>query len=224
MPNLVVAISTVNDGNMYIPTDPSNAAVISNRETFLSQQGLTLQQGVRVCVNYDNETDFCKYRQVSLDDAGFGMTGAGQPADALVTTDSGLALFLPLADCIGTVLYDGANHVLMLSHLGRHSLEQSGGQKSVEYLVKNYGSNPSAIKVWLTPAPSKSIYPIFKLDNKGMKEALFEQLATAGIKQENITDNPAETDRDDRYYSYTNYVNGRSPDNGRYAIVAMINY
>jgi copper oxidase (laccase) domain-containing protein len=225
MPDLIaVAISTVSDGSMYTPTDPKNEIVIKNRDRFLSSHGMTLETAARVCVSYDNQTDFCKYRVVSRDDAGLGMTDAGQTADALVTTDSGLALFLPLADCIGTVLYDEANHVLMLSHLGRHSLEQNGGQKSVEYLVKNYGSDPSTIKVWLTPAPSKAIYPIFKLDNKGMKEALFEQLSAAGIHRANITDNPSETDTDSDYFSYTNYVNGRSKSSGRYAIVAMINY
>lgn len=142
-------------------------------------------------------------------------------ADALVTTTPDLALFLPVADCVATTLYDEEHGVLMLSHLGRHSLEQQGGMKSVEYLIKNFNTHPEALKVWLGPAPSKETYPIFKLDNQGMKEAVFQQLQKAGVTFENITDNPADTATDERYFSYSEFLKGNKPE-GRIAMVAVM--
>ena len=81
---------------------------------------------------------------------------------------------MPLADCIGAVLYDEEHGVLMMSHLGRHSLEHNGGVKSVSYLEENYSSNPAKLKVWLSAAVSKESYKIYALDHKGMKEVAFE--------------------------------------------------
>lgn len=230
MHSIMVALSTVVDGNMYIPDDPENAAVIANRQTFLAKLGLPIDAATRVHVNMlqratvDNEKDFCRYVIVSDQDRGKGMRdNQVVVADALVTTNPGHALFLPLADCIGTVFFDESLGVLMLSHLGRHSLEQNGTAASIRFLNERFGCQPRDLKIWLTPAPSKDAYPIWTMGNKGMKEVIFEQFAAAGIERSQIIDNPAETDKDPRYYSYTNYVNGRSSDGGRYAIVAVMN-
>lgn len=223
MTSLSVAISTVPDGNMYIPSEPSDSSVIADRSSFLKKNGADIDNSIRVCIGYKGINDFCKYRQVSHLESGLGMKGDGNIADALVTTDHGLTLFLPLADCIGAVLYDPVKQVLMLSHLGRHSLEQNGGKKSVEYLVSRFESEPKDIKVWLTPAASKSAYPLWNMENRGMKEVLIEQLISAKISQSFINDNPSETDKDARYYSHSEYINGRSSDSGRYAIIATMN-
>jgi copper oxidase (laccase) domain-containing protein len=222
MPRLIVATSRVEDGNMYIPTDPANEAVIENRTKWLKKQGIALEDATRVCVSYD-QTNFCRYYQVGNQNKGEAMQNRGVLlADALVAVTPNHALFLPVADCVATVFFDEEHSVLMLSHLGRHSLEQQGGVKSVEYLKERYGSNPMTLKVWLAPSPSKDAYPIFALNSKGMKETVFEQLAEAGIASGNITDNPADTASDPNYYSHTAFLKGDKPDDGRFAMIAMM--
>lgn len=206
---------------MYTPTDQSNKQVIENRTAWLKARGIALNDAARLHISY-NTDDFCRYRIVDELDKGDGMEGAGsQFADALVTTTPGLALFLPVADCVAVTLFDEEHGVLMLSHLGRHSLEQQGGVKSVEFLVKNFNTHPESLKVWLGPAPSKESYQIFKLDNQGMKEAAFQQLQKAGVSLENISDNPADTATDDRYFSYSEFLKGNKPE-GRIAMVAVM--
>lgn len=217
----LVAISEVKDGSMYTPTDQSNKQGIENRTAWLRTRGVALGDATRLHISYDTD-DFCRYRIVDESDKGDGMKSAGsQFADALVTTTPGLALFLPVADCVALTLFDEEHGVLMLSHLGRHSLEQQGGVKSVEFLVKNYNTRPGSLKVWLGPAPSKEAYPIFKLDNQGMKEAVFQQLQKAAVSLANITDNPADTATDDRYFSYSEFLKGNKPE-GRIAMVAVM--
>lgn len=206
---------------MYIPRDQDNKEVVNNRSTWLGSQGVQLENAVRVHISYDTD-DFCRYRIVDETNKHEGMEDGNVPfADALVTTTPGLALFLPVADCVAVTLFDEERGVLMLSHLGRHSLEQQGGVRSVEFLVKNFNTHPESLKVWLGPAPSKESYQIFKLDNQGMKEATFQQLQKAGVTLENITDNPADTATDDRYFSYSEFLKGNKPE-GRIAMVAVM--
>lgn len=207
---------------MYDPSDQLKNEIILNRSKWLKRNNLSLEDATRVHITYNGD-DFCRYRVVASDDKGEGMSdGAGERADALVTTGINHALFLPIADCVATTLFDEENGVLMLSHLGRHSLEQNGGARSVEFLVKNFRSNPQNLKVWLSPAPNKEAYPIFKLNNQGMKEAVFEQLQRAGVRYENIIDNPADTATDDAYFSYSEFLKGNKPSEGRFAMVAMM--
>jgi len=220
--SLIVAISTVKDQNMYNRHDPLDEAVIENRQRFLHNNSIDINQTTRVREDYDR-TDYCEF--VIADDTikGKGMQDNGVvAADALITTDPNHALFLAIADCIGAAVFDPTHNVLALAHLGRHSLEQSGAHKLINHLEKYYGSHPEEIQIWLTPAPGKDVYPIWALDNKGMKEVTFEQFKAAGILEENIVDNPAESDKDTNYYSYSEFLKGNRDEDADYAIVTMM--
>lgn len=219
-----VATSFVNDGSMKDRTDPINPTVILNRSAWLKRQGIDTNDAVRVRVSYDEpENDYCRYREVGEADKGAGMyDDATEPSDALVTTTPGVALFLPIADCVATTFYDEIHGVLMLSHLGRFSLEQNGGAKSVNYLQEQYNVDPAVLQVWLSATVNKEAYPIFKLDNKGMKEALYEQLLSVGILKKNIIDNTDDTATDSRYFSYSEFLKGNKNEDGTYAMVSVM--
>jgi copper oxidase (laccase) domain-containing protein len=222
MARLLVAISNVENGNMYIPGDTANEVVISNRQRWLASHGIDFANTTRLSITYDGQ-DFCRYRIVTDENKGEGMLGDGvQPGDAIVVTEPGHAAFLPVADCVATVFFDEVRSIFMLSHLGRHSLEQQGGVKSVEYLIEHFGVNPATLQVWLAPSPNKEVYPIYALDNKGMKEVLYEQLNVAGINPAHITDNAADTATDPAYYSHTTFLKGGKGEDGRFAMVAMM--
>lgn len=196
--------------------------VIRNSRRWLNAQGIRLEDTTRVRISYET-ADYCHYRIVNASHKGEGMTNSqGERADALVTIESNHALFLPVADCVATTLYDEPHHVLMLSHLGRHSLEQQGGLKSVAFLVEHFNTNPANLQVWTSPAPNKEAYPIFKLDGQGMKEALFDQLERAGVLPEHILDNTADTATDDNYFSHSEYQKGNKQVEGRFAMVAVM--
>lgn len=222
MTSLKVFISTAKDGSMYNRKNHTDPIVITNRERFLENNGMDIEDTTRLKVDFSGE-DFCRYREVQQNEKGKGMRDDELlEADAIVTTHMNHALMLPVADCVGVVLFDPINSVLMVSHLGRHSLEQQGGTKSVEYLKAHYNSDPAELKVWLTPAAGKDVYPIWKLDNKGLKEATHEQLAAAGVGRENITDNTADTDKDPDYFSYSEFLKGNRSEDGDHMIVAMM--
>lgn len=220
--SITVAISTVADGTMYNRRNALDPVAIQNRDSFLQHHTMSIEAATRPKVDY-SRTNYCEYKVVDATTYGRGMKNEdGIVADALITTTPGHTLFLPVADCVGVAIYDPTNEVLMVAHLGRHSLEQHGGTTAIQHLVTLYGSTPSELLVWLTPAPSKEAYPIWKLDNKGMKEATFEQLTTAGIALSNIIDNPADTTKDPNYFSYSEFLKGNKAEDGDHAIAAMI--
>ena len=220
--NLLVALSTVADGNMLIANDQSNAKIIQNRTDFLASHHIAMANTTRVRIIYEGN-DYCRYHEVTNHQKGLGMfNGDGIAADALVTREPGHALFLPLADCVGAVIYDPIQHILMVSHLGRHSLEQNGGYSCIDFLVKTYGCDPSKLSVWLTPAPGQKNYPLFAFDNRAFKDVVFEQLQMAGILTQNITDDPTDTTKDARYFSHSEFLRGNRTEDGRYALVAVM--
>jgi len=223
MIDVIVALSNVADGSMFIPDDRSNITIADNRARFLNNHDIKMDQSTRVNITYDSDS-FCRYQKVTLvDNAGMGMRDDDmQPADALITTDTNHALFLPLADCVGAVIYDPVHHVLMLSHLGRHSTEQFSGRKSVSYLADTYGSDPADLRVWLTPAPGKDAYPMWAFNNRSIKEVVIDQLTTTGILMQNIHDDATDTTKDPNLFSHSEFLAGRRSEDGRYAIVAMM--
>lgn len=223
MTKVLVAHSQVKDGSMANRENAGDEQVIINRQKWLSTLGVNDNDTYRVALTFEQNGDYCRYREVSEKDVPISVFDAGnKEADALITTRTDRALFLPLADCIGAVLFDEEHGVLMMSHLGRHSLEQNGGVRSVEYLVKHYQTNPKNLKIWLSAAISKDSYKIFALHNKGLKEVLYEQFAEAGVDIGSIEDNTDDTGSNPNYYSHSEFLKGNKPDNGRHVIVAMM--
>ena len=220
--SIVFAVSTTADGSMLTRGDESNQTIINNRIAFLDRHKITIDQTTRVHVVYEGD-NYCRYTEVSDDQKGDGMFGSNVvTADALITRSSNHALFLPLADCVGVAIYDPKNHILMVSHLGRHSIEQNGGQVSVDYLVNHYKCNPSDLKVFVSPAAGGDSYPLFSFGGRSLKDVLFEQLKLAGVKTSNITDNQADTALDNNYFSHSQYLAGVRDNDGRFALVAMM--
>lgn len=217
-----VAIATVADGTMINRHDFSDPDVFANREKFLGQNGLRGDHNYTFQVDYETD-NFCRYYVIDDDEI---PRLAQVPdifiADAIVATNPNTSILLPIADCIGAVLYDPTQKVLMVSHLGRHSLEQQGLIRSVEFLTNRFNSSPKDLLVWTTPAPGKDVYPIWALENKGMKEVFFDQAASAGIIRENITDHPADSTKDLNYYSYSEFLKGHRDEDGDYAIAAVM--
>lgn len=200
----------------------SAAEVVPRRQAFLARYGIDITSTTLVQLIYDG-TNYCRYATLDDNDKGDGLAKPSRlVTDALVVTQPGHALLLPLADCIGAVIHDPKNGVLMLSHLGRHNLEQFGGTRSIEYLVNEHESNPADVTVWLSPAAGKDYYPLFGFDNRSLHDVAIEQLTRAGVLPEHITASPINSAASTQYYSHSQFLQGKRPDDGRFAVVAMM--
>lgn len=220
--NIIVAISKVSDGNMFDAKNKTNSQIIENRRKFLKINGIDIKNTSRVSTVYEGD-NYQRYHELTDREKGNGMfNGDIVTSDALITKQANHALFLPIADCIGAVFYDSKQKILMLSHLGRHALEQNGGYESAMLLVSKYNCNPKNILVWMTPAPGSKSYPVFAFNNRSLKDIAFEQLNNAGIVGANIFDNPTDTSKSTEYFSHSEFLKGKRPNDGRFAIVAMM--
>lgn len=220
---LVVALSSVDDGDLRFGNG-DDVAVRENREAFLAGIDIDPLQATVVQVTYADTTDFARYHVVNEDLQGEGMLepASSLPADALVAVHPDHALFLLLADCIGIVLFDPANNVLMVSHVGRHSAEIEGARRSVEFLAEEFGSDPAELLVWLSPGVGSETYPLHAMGNRGLQEVIVEQLSGAGVTPDHLEVSPVNTADDENYYSHSEYVAGNRSEDGRFAIVAMM--
>lgn len=217
-----ILVSTGADGSMKSLHEGDVRSVNANRSAFLIRSGIMPEETSLVRLTYDR-TNFCEYFTLLEKDKGDGITRASTiTADALVVTEPGHALFLPLADCIGAVIHDPAKNILMLSHLGRHNLEQLGGTKCIDYLADQHGADPQNLTVWLSPAAGQDYYPLYAFDNRSLHDIATEQLMAAGILGSNITASPIDSAADDNYFSHSRYLKGDRQTDGRHAVVAIL--
>lgn len=210
----MVGLSSVADGSMKDGEDLLAPDAVRSRETFLAKLAMDPAQ---VAIFYADFTtdDYCRYAEARA--------GLLPSLDGVSTTMPDRPILLPLADCVGTVLYDPAHHALMVAHLGRHSTEQFGGVRTVEYMATHYGSRPSDLLVWLGPSPNGADYPLHAFDNRSFVEVLTEQLTSAGVAREHLEVSQVNTATDSNYFSHSQYLHGRQAVDGRYAIAATLN-
>lgn len=218
---LKVFTSTVADGSMKA-NDSDESVARATRIKFLQKNQINPADTTLLRLIYGGD-DYLRYGQLSDEDKGDGIVRDSViNNDALVVTKPGHAIMLCLADCIGAVLYNESADILMVSHLGRHSLEQFGGTKSVEYLTEKYNVDPKNLKVWLSPAAGEQNYPMRAFDSRGLHEVAVEQLTKAGVPVENIDVSPVDTTMDENYFSHSQFLKGNQETDGRFAIVAIM--
>lgn len=219
---VLAVLSSRRDGNLKFGMG-DDARALENRKRFLDTIGVDINHTSLVGITYDTD-DFTKYRIATVDDKGVGMSKKDMTkyVDALVVREPGHALFLPLADCAGVILYDPKTNVLMLSHLGRHSVEQGGAATSVEYLKETCDVDPSNLLAWISPSVGKATYPLNAFDGKSIQEVIVSQLEEAGVEPKNIEASSVDTAHDEQYYSHSQYLKGNQDEAGRFAVVAMM--
>jgi copper oxidase (laccase) domain-containing protein len=221
--SLVVGVSSVDDGNMQFGHG-NDEETQENRIRFLDELSIEPSQTTLLKVTYGDTTDFTRYAVVDDEHQGEGVLSPSIDlhADGLVVARPDHAILLPLADCIGVVIYDPNDHIMMVSHIGRHSIEMQGALKSIAYLQAEFGSNPANLQVWLSPAVGSESYPLRAFDNRSLHDVAIEQLTSAGVLVGNIEASAIDTAESDRYFSHSEYVAGAGLSDGRFAIVAMM--
>jgi copper oxidase (laccase) domain-containing protein len=221
--DVTVALSSAQDGNMSFKHDGTHTA-LSNRKQFLEKAGVAIDDATLVQVSFEGVTDFARYVTLTDDQKGKGMLSPHSDliGDALVVTKPGHAIFLPVADCSPTVIYDPKHRVLMVSHLGRQSTEIGGGKKSVEYLQREFGSDPLALKIWVGPTVGKESYQLHGLENKGIHEAILEQLHEVGVPAANIEVSQVDTATHPDYFSHSAFLKGTKTIDSRFTVVAVM--
>lgn len=147
---------------------------------------------------------------VTNDDCGNGITreNAFTSVDALITDKAGIPLVTLFADCVPIFFLDTKRHVTALAHSGWRGTVKCIGQKTVEKMKRDYGSDPSDIIAAIGPSiqechfeVSDDVAQIFADEfgsdtavkygeryHVNMQLAIKKQLMEAGIAAEHIDD------------------------------------
>ena len=235
-PELLIAVSSKDDGTMLNRIRGRHVAeVLENRRRFCDQIGITYDEVVYHVISYDQAQTFDNIAEVTETDT-VKYNNEGIFADALYTETAGVGLFLPVADCIATVIYDSKRRALMLAHLGRHSTVAQLMSQAVQYFVER-GSQAKDLQIWMSPSITQKNYRMdyfnhvdeiswqnfcrqtaygIYLDMQGFNRSLAIQ---AGVPANNIVISPIDTADNPHYFSHSSGDTG-----GRVAVVAEMAY
>ena len=232
--DLLVAVSSKDDGTMLNRIRGRHVAeVLDNRWRFCDQIGINYDDVIYHVISYDQGQTFDAITDVTEADT-TRYNSEGIFADALYTEVAGIGLFLPVADCIATVIYDSKRRALMLAHLGRHSTVAQLMSQAVQYFVRR-GSQVKDLKIWMSPSITQKNYRMdyfdhtsdtnwhdfyrqtadgIYLDMQGFNRSLAVQ---AGVPADNIFISPIDTADNPNYFSHSSGDVG-----GRFAVVACM--
>ena len=124
-----------------------------------------------------NHTDIVKtvQRKVNVDKPDFSLTEEGIE-DGLITNKKNLALATTNADCILLFFFDPVKRVIANTHSGWRGTLQRISVKTVQKMIKEFGSNPQDIICCICPSIRKCHFQVDK-DVKDMFEKEFDDLA-----------------------------------------------
>lgn len=223
-------MSSRDDGTMLdrTLTDTQDSATVIRRRDFCARAGGNYDAAVHQVIEYGPEYSYAKIIEVAKSDAG------KVHADALYTESIGLGLFLPVADCVATIIYDAKRHTLTLAHLGRHSSVAKLMTGAINFMVEK-GSNVQNLIIWMAPSAKQSEYRMeyfehqndrdwhdfaivresgVYLDLPGYNARLAE---TAGVPKDQIFISSVNTMTSPDYFSHA-----AGDTNGRFAVLAQI--
>ena len=232
--NLLIAVSSKDDGTMLNRIRGRHVAeVLENRRRFCDHIGVTYDDVVYHVISYDQGQTFDTIADVTETDT-TRHNSEGIFTDALYTEAVDVGLFLPVADCIATVIYDPKRRALMLAHLGRHSTVAQLMSRAVRYFVER-GSQAKELQIWMSPSITQKNYRMdyfnhaddinwrnfyhqtadgIYLDMQGFNRSLAIQV---GVPADNIVMSSIDTADDPNYFSHSS-----GDTAGRIVVVAMM--
>lgn len=217
-----VVLTEISDGSMKVVREMSPDSMASARQNRLravASLGLDSKSTALLRVSYAQD-DFCKF--ISLESVGsYSLDNdlSASISDGILTSTRNLGIFLPLADCLGMVLFDPRDRVLMVVHCGRHTLLQDGASKAVEFAAESLEDlEPENLRAWFSPCAGRENYPLYQAGNKGLQELATEQLVNSGVSRHAIELSTIDTTTSPDFFSHS-----RGDTTARFAICAKMN-
>ena len=225
-PNLRHGFSTKAEGNQSFTfatvKDVISEEVVKNREEFLAAIDplVSIKNGVRMrCRGYLPGKEIVI---VENKDRGRGMEDNNPvAAQALVTKEKSLFLFLCTADCLPVILYEPEAKVIALVHASWLMTKEKLVSKVVNLFLNDFGAKPERIMAAIGPGVHKESYRLTKAEQEKYPEweSYLERgsdgmvgidlpgfnnhlLLQSGVKEEHIDVLPYDTGSSDEFFSF----------------------
>jgi polyphenol oxidase len=221
--------STIKDGNLSITKGDPNEAV-ENRIKFLSKHKLTENQIVTMDLSHSTIS-----KLVSSFDLGKSVK-----ADALISDDPNLTLFMLTGDCIPLALIDPTSNSFSLIHLSWQNLHKGILTEVISTFILAFHSNPTKLVAKFGPSIGPCCYqqkdPQQKKDQKwkpfikpidgtysvdiwGFTE---QELFNLGLQKQNIDNPQLCTYHSGKYFSHHKALKEKLPYDYRFATILKL--
>lgn len=230
---LLVKLSSKADGTVLDrAVGVHDGTIVSNRTKFCDKIGINYGDVVFQRIIYNQQRSYELIAET--DDASTTKNTSEVVADALFTRHKNVALMLPVADCVATIVYDPRLEMLALLHMGRHSTLTSLIPRTIDKFLLE-GADTQDLIVWMSPNAHQSHYVMeyfdsagdsewqdfcykndsgYHLDLQGYNKAAFLK---KGLKTENVHTSGINTVTSENYFSHS-----AGDKTGRFAVVAMM--
>lgn len=231
--DLLVRISSRLDGTVLDRTLGTHAPeAVQARRAFCEANGVSYDDVVYQRIVYGDDQSYAHIEEV--DESSTTKHISDIAADALFTSAPGVGLFLPVADCVATVVYDPVQRNLALLHLGRHATLTNLLPNILE-LFASKGGNLSDLIVWMSPSAQRATYKLEYFDRKddadwqpycdAKEDGIYidmqgynrQRLLNGGVKDENIHTSRVNTMTSGDYFSHA-----AGDTHGRMGVLAMM--
>lgn len=241
-PQVIFASSDISDGNMsFTHGDNQRSEILQNRKIFFEKLNIPLD--FTVAMELEHKANIVK---VTTDDRQKGIYSLDDAiaADALITNEPQLYLFVLTADCIPLALYDPKNQAIALIHISWKTAHQDIIDLTVKKMSENFGTNPKNLIAQFGPSLgpccykglgeisqkgdprwqsfiSKSPDKTFTVDLWGFTE---HELKKIGLDPKNI-DNPNICSyHSGNYFSYKKFQRENLKNDPRFATILGLKY
>lgn len=231
--DLLLAFSSRDDGTMLDNIAGRHAdSVLINRRNFCESVGVRYDSCVYLGIRYAQDAQYDCIAEV--DGRSHTKHVPEVIADAVFTKVVGCGLFLPVADCIATVVYDPKRRYLAIVHMGRHSTLTDLLPATIRKFVSE-GSDVADLRVWMAPAVTKDSYRLdhFAASKQSEWNGYYEKrtdgiyidmqgynvarLENAGVLPAHVSISPINTFTSERYFSHS-----RGDTRARFACVVSM--
>jgi len=218
-----VSLSPWNSFNTALHCGDDNEAVWTNRKRLCSALGTDFS-----AYTSGEQIHGSKGRVVKEGERGSGAYSyetSLKGTDALLTNRQGILLNIHVADCVPIILYDSTKRAGALVHAGWKGTADNIAERTVNQMVREFGSNPADIYGALGPSIGPCCFEvgedtaeklmksfpykgeiISRRDNRiygDLWKANKEQLILSGVKKENLESaNICTCCRTDMFFSY----------------------
>ncbi len=144
--------------SLALHTGEDKASIIDNRKKVSSL--LDLEQNLQFIVANQTHSDHI-HVIVEKETKGWkGLEDAVADCDALITNKKGVVITVLTADCVPVLLYDKEKEVVAAIHAGWKGTEAMIVAKTVEKMIRVYGSDPRDIIAGIAPAIGRCCYEV----------------------------------------------------------------
>jgi hypothetical protein len=159
LPDVAHAVSTRAAGNLSFAVEGADPADVRADRRRLAE-GLEIEPAWLVCPEQVHGTVVQRVGSDDRERGAWSRADVVRGADALITDEPGVVLMLMFADCVPVLLVDPVRRAVGAAHAGWKGTAGRIASRTVEAMVREFGSRPEDLRAAIGPAIGGCCYEV----------------------------------------------------------------